>query len=133
MNIKFREFYRRMSLKKTYDYSLFILSKIYKCWFKLFGPIYLEVFSSFIIYSFFNIKQGSSIVTFSWSVFNIVFNGFWFSSKRDSDIPRKSKFKLCSVISIESSSKWNGSEETFKWKKEKCLFFFNRAVISFGS
>ena len=72
MVIKFREFHRRMSIKTTYDYSLFIFNNLYKFWFELFGLIYLEVFSKFIIYSFFNIKQGSSIVKFSWSVFNIV-------------------------------------------------------------
>ena len=141
MVIKFREFHRRMSVKTTYGYSLFILNNLYKCLFELFGLIYLEVFLKFIIYSFFNIKQDSSIVTFSVGVYSILYhgswteaNGFWFSFKRDSDIPRKSKLKLCSLISVESSSKWNGSEKMFKWKKEKCLFvFLNRAVISFGS
>ena len=72
MVIKFREFHRKMSVKATYDYSLFILKNLYKCWFELFGLIYSEVFSKFTIYSSLNIKQGSSIVIFSWSVFNIV-------------------------------------------------------------
>ena len=128
MVIKFREFHRRMSVKTTYDYSLFILNNLYKCWFELFGLMFgglFEVYNSFL----FNIKRCFSIITFSWSVFNIVscswteVNGFWFSFKRDSHIPRKSKFKLCSLISVESSSKWNGSEEMFKWEKDVCLCF----------
>ena len=140
MVIKFREFHRRISVRKTYDYSLFIFNNFYKCWFEFFGIIFLKVFSKFIIYSFFNIRQvpqllhsvgvNSILSPGSWTEVN----GFWFSFKQDSDIPRKSNFKLRSLISVESSSKWNGSEAMFKWKKEKCLFvFLNRAVISFGS
>ena len=44
-------------------------------------------------------------------------------------IPKKLKFKLCSAISVENSSKWKGSEEMFKWKNDRCLFeLFRRGI-----
>ena len=46
---------------------------------------------------------------------------FLYSIKPDSIIPIKLKFKLCSVISVESFSMWKGSEEMFKWKNDRCL------------
>ena len=95
---------------------------------KLFGLIHLEVFSKFIIYSFFNIKQDFPILLHSIGVYSILYpcswieiKGFWFSFRWDSDTPRKSKFKLSWEISFESSPKWNGSQEMFKWKEYVCL------------
>ena len=60
-------------------------------------------------------------------------SGFFFSFKQDSDIPRKSKFKFYSVISV-LQSEIEVYKEIFKRNKKKCLFMLlNRAVISFGS
>ena len=54
----------------------------------------------------------------------IEINGFLFSFKRDSDIPRKLIFNLYSVISSESSTKWIRREESLsKKKRNTCLCF----------
>ena len=55
------------------DHSLFILNNLYKYQFELFGLIYIwRSFRSLQFIPFLNIKQGSSIVAFSWCVFNII-------------------------------------------------------------
>ena len=134
---KLWEFHRVMSIYiqhiKTFVSSWYASINVdYNC-------LDLYIWRSFFSFYFilFCIQQCSSITTFSRCIFNVISkelnrgNAILCNFKHDSVIPKKFKFRLCFVLSAESSSMWKGSEEIFEWKNDRCLSeFLRRGVIS---
>ena len=129
---KLSEFHRVMSIYiqhiKTFVSSWYASRNVdYNC---LDLYIWRSFFSLYFI--LFCIQQCSSILH-SVGVSSMLYLESWIelmrflcNFKHDSVIPKKFKFRLCFVLSAESSSMWKGSEEIFEWKNDRCLSEFFR-------